>query len=510
MNNSRSANRHMRGDGEKRLESLRHQQRSVLVRVDPEFSSTPAGQHLLQMTVNLLARQYEVIQGIILDVPETPLLRHVFPGYTGGEVNLKSRLLSFAKTIAGPEIIVAPVHPAQNSTSYPTIYIGPSDPSINPTFGVSVVADGWRFDCATNRQTQRVAGLDSNPLGPYMAACFAASAIFRYFWRLDPTIALSGSLWNCTTAKWDALAVGNNPSHITIPTTYLIGCGAVGAAFAFALAAISGVDGEIVAIDPQASDETNRNRLLSMSYSDIEKKAMLIKRLFVGTGITLNPYVGSWPDYTADTGRNIPAHIRKSEEAYRYEWVLSCVDRNHHRRSIAAYLPKNVFGGSSHDFAAQASVYSMRGNCECLACRHPIPSVRPTEDLRELLLPMTPDDLRKWFDKHDADKMERAEIEEYLRNPNCGVLGQAMLAKLGREGETEWSVGFVSVAAGVLLASIFLRSVLEGTGVVIENGPEYFAWFYLAGLGTSQALRKLDCEVCGSADKQSIFNSLFL
>lgn len=509
MTNSRSANRHMRGDSERRLNNLRQERRSVLVRADPEYASKPAGQHLLQMTVNLLARQYEVVQEIILDVPETPVLERVFHGPPSNHASLNSRLLNFAKAIAGPEIIVIPVDASLGSASFPTIYIGPFDPSINPIFGVSVSAEGSRFDCATNRQSQPVIGLDSNPLGPYMAACFAASAIFKYFWRLDATIDLSGTLWDCTAANWNALASGNNLSHIAIPTTYLLGCGAVGAAFAFTLAAISDIEGEIIAIDPQESDETNRNRLLTMSYNDIEKKVFLTERLFVGTKIKLYPYVGQWPDYTADTNRNIPAHIRKSEETYRYEWVLSCVDRNHHRRAIAAYLPRNIFGGSTYDFAAQVAIYSMQGHCECLACNHPSPKGKPTDELRTLLLSMTTDDLRIWFDKHDVDNRERAAIEEYLQDPNCGGIGHAMLAKLGREGETDWSVGFVSVAAGVLLASVFLRAVLEGTGIVTDNGPEYFAWFFRAALGASRALRKPDCDLCGSEDKQSIFSTLW-
>src|SRR5205085_1473708 len=119
---------------------------------------------------------------------------------------------SLAKTVAGPEInVLSAVGADANSPCI--IYVGSFDPTASPFFGISVVAEGWRFDCATSRRTQPVSGLDSNPLGPYMAACFAAGAIFKYFWQLDARIDLSATLWDCTTANWDALAIGESPSQ---------------------------------------------------------------------------------------------------------------------------------------------------------------------------------------------------------------------------------------------------------------------------------------------------------
>jgi molybdopterin/thiamine biosynthesis adenylyltransferase len=457
-----------------------------------------------------LARQYGVINELVLDIPDIPVLEDIFPDSLSIDEGLCSRLVSHAKAVAGPEITVLPadVHHREVSSSC-SVYIGSFDPMASPVFCVTAVAEGWRFDCSTKRRTYPVVGQDSNPLGPYMAACFAASAVFKYFWQLDAQTDVSATLWGCIAGRWKDLAVGISPSQMTLPPTYLIGCGAVGAAFAFSLAATADVKGDIVAIDPQKSDETNRNRLLTMSYDDIEEKAILVKRLFAGKGVNVYPYVGRWPEYTADPSRQTPLYLREVEQQYRYDWVLSCVDRNHHRRAIAAYLPKTVFGGSTHDFAAQVAIYSMRGDCECLACNHPVPKIMPTEDLRELLLSFTSEELNTWFGKHDVDLRERSAIEEYLWDPNCGNVGQALLAKLGRDGETDWAVGFVSVAAGVLLASTVVRSVLQGTAETIVGGSEFFAWFLRPGLGRSCSFRKTVCELCTSEDKQQLYSTLW-
>ena len=189
MTNSRSANRHMRGDSEGRLKNLRPGPRSVIVRGNPEYLSQYAGQHLLQLTVNLLARQYEVITEILLDVPSIPVLDNVFPEAFIVSGELQSQVLGFAKAIAGDEISISAL-PSSNIVSDCIVYIGTFDPGKSSVFCVSAVADGWRFDCATHRRTQETEGMDSNPAGPYMAACFAAGTVFKYFWQLDAEIDL--------------------------------------------------------------------------------------------------------------------------------------------------------------------------------------------------------------------------------------------------------------------------------------------------------------------------------
>jgi len=504
---SRSANRHLRPNstGE---QSDRLQLGPCTVRVtgDTSYLSTAAGQHLAQMTVNLLARQYDVTKEIYIDVPQVPVASHVFPGCPPTS-NLSTALLEWGKRIAGPEIRVL----EHNLRAAPgaIIYIGAGNAG-GTDLVINVTADGWRLQCSTEKRVVDANSTDTNPHGPYLAACFAAGAIFRYFIGGDPRTDLCASLWDYKQGPWDALAVGRAPSGLSLPTTYLVGAGAVGAGLAFTLAATPNISGDLIIIDPQRTEETNRNRLLSMHYDQVDRdKASLAYDLFRYTNIRAYPYVGRWPDYTADSQRRTPAPIREVERTYRYEWVLSCVDRNAHRQAIATYIPKVSIGGSTLDLTAQAAAYSMRGECECLACNHPLPHLLSTEDLTQKLASKTQQERRQWYDGHDASPQQRAAIEEFLVAPTCGSIGEQALIALGREGPTDWAVGFVSVAAAVMQSATYLRGVANGMNAILTDGSERFAWFGKANLGRSYARRNPTCDVCTSSKAQARYDGLW-
>ena len=53
-------------------------------------------------------------------------------------------------------------------------------------------------------------------------------------------------------------------------------------------------------------------------------------------------------------------------------------------------------------------------------------------------------------------------IEEYLSRPECGKLGEGEIAKFVLDPRHDWSVGFVSVASGVLLAAKLVQSEIAG------------------------------------------------
>src|SRR5205807_8949520 len=100
---SRSGDRHLRPDPEGRLGRIRPGLNRVIVRAHQEYSTQTSAQHLLQMLINLLARQYGVVDEIVIDV--APLAAHdgVFllkpvPG------NLPEKLLDLGRIVAGPEI----------------------------------------------------------------------------------------------------------------------------------------------------------------------------------------------------------------------------------------------------------------------------------------------------------------------------------------------------------------------------------------------------------------------
>jgi hypothetical protein len=264
-----------------------------------------------------------------------------------------------------------------------------------------------------------------------------------------------------------------------------------------------------VGVDPQTLSETDCNRVLSGVSADVGVgKCELVARLFEGTRITFAPFRGLFPgEYLADPTRVVPEQLRASEAALRFEWVLSCVDRDRHRIGIARTLPRHVFGGSTHGLLAQATYYSGQGPCECLACHRKTPEQLGIERFVQELQRHDRSGRERWYDEHGATLAERASIEEYLSDPSCARPGEADLARLGVNGPADFAVGFVSVAAGVMLAARFLSSAIGGVPTQLIEGSElrYFGW--KDELAASHARRASDCVVC--ADSQNLWRQLW-
>jgi hypothetical protein len=286
----------------------------------------------------------------------------------------------------------------------------------------------------------------------------------------------------------------------------VIGLGAVGAAFSWALASAPGLSGNLVGIDPQTTGETDRNRLLSMFYSDVGiPKAMLAARLFDQTALRFYPNETRWPEYATDPARCSPPDIRSEEERFRYSRIISCVDRNIHRQNIARFLPQHVLSGSTDGLVAQATYYAMIGPCECLACNHPVPTFDLERFVQELKGLSRTEQLAKYLAWELAPEMTSA-IDEYLHNPACGQLVEAELRRLGVDGATDWSVGFVSAAAGVMLAAYFARFALESVEAAVGEMPERRLIFLgEQELMKSRASRKPDCPLCGEREVRGRF-----
>ena len=227
-----------------------------------------------------------------------------------------------------------------------------------------------------------------------------------------------------------------------------------------------GVQGTFIGIDPQSTDETGRNRLLSALYLEIgQPKVALAARLFATTGIRFYPNQTRWPDYATEPKRQVPPDVRAEEDAFRYPWLISCVDRNIHRQNIARFLPRHVLSGSTDGLVAQATYYTVDGECECLACNHPVPSFSLEEFIQELRVLSFSERCDRYL-AHELEPRVQAAIEEYLVDPICGRVAEAELRRLGVDGTSDWSVGFVSSAAGIMLAAFFTKCALNGLSLI--------------------------------------------
>lgn len=490
-----SGDRHLRSDPGVRLGDVVAGDRFVRVEIDPALASTFAGQATLSLLVDLLARQFEVIGGIGLAVPAVPAHARAFPraGRSGG-VALDETLADLVARTAGGEIGL--IDPKAAVDLVVRVGPGPAD-RIGRLGMVTAFGHGWSAFCSTKDEPPMVEAVSTLAFGPHLAAALAADRVFRALHGVDAEGTFAIDLF----AMSPEFGSGPSQAAMTLPAAYVIGLGAVGAAAIYTLSASEGIGGVLVGMDDDTVDDTSRNRLLSADHDDVGSlKSDVARRLLAGSGIEFHGNTERFRQYLIDPDRNSPAQLR-TQEPFRFEYVLSFVDKNEGRNEIAAVLPRHTISGSTDGLRAESTYYSAVGACECLACNHP--AVSPDHDvLVAELRPLPPGARDERLQEMGASRDEMAAIADYLADPACGVVGEAALRRLGINNQVRWAVGFVSAAAGIAAAARFARLSLDGP----PANPEARLYFLKAGsMSTSTSARKSDCRVCGHPDAERRF-----
>jgi len=495
-----SGDRHLRRDGRVRLGDPLPGPREVAVYAGEAATSSYGGQATLSLLVDLLARQFGVVERIWIDVPETDVQPAPFPRTKPAPGSrLTDALIDVGRLAAGDEIEVVAGRPTSPRVA---VLVGDGVPAADATLAtLQATGNGLSAWCGSFAgSTGRP--LDSLlPFGPHLAACMAADRVFRLLRGAD----VSGS-WSLDLAAMGDPVLPSPAAaarRIELPPAYLVGLGAVGAGALFSLACAPTIESELVGVDPDVANESNRNRLLTANYRDVgEDKVELASRLAGPTNVRFWPNKMLWADYLTSPSRQAPDEL-KAAEPIRFEWLLSAVDKNVSRRDLANVMPRHVLSGSTDGLVAQATYYSMVGDCECLACNHPVPSF-DLDDLRAQLAHMGPRRRSIWYAERDVGHDEQAAIEDLLRDPDCGQAGAATLRRLGLS-DVDWAVGFVSVAAGVMLAARFTL-LASAASFAPPASPEERLFFLAGGSADhSYARRKPSCPLCSSADAQARF-----
>src|SRR6185437_7588147 len=91
----------------------------------------------------------------------------------------------------------------------------------------------------------------------------------------------------------------------------------------------------------------------------------------------------------------------------------------------------------------------------------------------------------------------------YLEDPRCGELGESMLRKFADDGPPAFAVGFVSVAAGLLLARGWVCYALYGPSGATPSDRHYLTMNFLNGrfLWREEAQSR-ECNCWGSGGEQ--------
>lgn len=465
----------------------------VRVSIDADMASSRGGQHLAWMLVNLLSRQFKVVREILLDVPPARLLDAVAP--FGAKDTLVDSLVECVRLVGGPHVGVR----VDAGRDLADVSLGIGQVQRSGVEHWNLYADGWRYFVGVGSSPCQKPPLSGLTIGPYLCASLAAGEVFKLFRGMKPGKGERigchlASAWTLSTgSSWEALDEGPElDTFRRLPHFYFAGAGAVAQAAAVCLGN-SGFQGQCTVIDRDALDLSNDNRYpLSNRENDKAEKAALLSNYLASHGFVAMSAADWWEGFSISKGRWAPdAETAALERAYKFPIVLSCVDRNEPRHAIQQALPQLIIGGSTDGLTAKASIVDLGLGTACLKCHNPIRSRNATVRQRiELLQTMSDEQRRAFCEAHEVDPETVARV---LAPSACGRLSEGDLSRFAADSP-EMSVGFVSVAAGVLTVVQLLRVIACGSEAALKPGSMVVATFARAGLRSLRVGRDQSCE----------------
>jgi hypothetical protein len=423
----------------------------VSIAVAEEVARKPAAQHLAWMLLNLLARQSFEIREIELNIPAGVPLRGRLSPLVSQSRDLLGALIEGVGQI-NPSVLTK----SEVTVTKISVRVGPG-PIPEADFSLATSADGW---CGyVGRLPAEIIGESANPIGAYVAASLCAGEVFKFVRAMRET---SGTYARRLWLDAYRLQVSEEyrttpelPSDFCLQPTIVAGVGAVTNGFLHTLYPLDGLHGEMTLIDndPQGITDTNLGRYVLFGLPHVvtfHLKASTAAAMFAGSGITIHPVDRSWQDWYAE---NSSASLGM---------VISAVDKNASRHAIQDALPRLILGAATNGMRAQVNLYDVPVGSPCLRCRNPIEE-RVADDIIIKKLIGLPKEERDAEARRAGISPE--ELEEFLADPraNCGKVSGTTLQKFaGVTDEPAWSVGFVSLLSGVLLAAEYLKINVGG------------------------------------------------
>lgn len=491
------ADRHLRADPQGVLAAAGDMNSGVvLVKVSVAMAAARGAQHLVWMLVSLLCRQFKVVKEIVLDVPEAALHAGVAP--FGAKASLVETLEECVRLVSGPHVKVRRV--GVGSTPDVALLLGDGAP-VAP-WHWRLYADGWRFFVGQDGDVPATPPRSNLSVGPYLCASYAAGEVFK---QMRGMKAGKGefirthfaSAWTMSCADtWAELIDGPDAEQYgALPHFYFAGAGAVAQAAALCLGS-SDFTGSCSAVDKDDLDLTNDNRYaLSTREDEGKPKVGILQGYLRSRGFDCQAVPEWWQAFAASGGKHAPNDaVRTLERAYKFPIVLSCVDKNEPRHALQNALPQLLVGGSTDGLSAKASIFDLGAETACLKCHNPLQSRNAIVQRRIAALQQLDGERRAAFARELG--LSVGDVELLLSPGRCGRLSESDLDRFAAS-TPEMSVGFVSMAAGVLLAAQFLRYLRLGAAAATATGTMAVATFARARVRSMHVGRDHACD-CAS------------
>lgn len=460
---------------------------TVAVTFTSAWASSPAGQLTVTCLVNLLCRLTDLVGAIRIIGTDGPLHVRV-PGCGAGDTLFEALEQIPAWAVRDKVSLVFGSGAADIRLS-----VGPCEPSEADFAGFG---RGWNAWAGLPAHAPAVLPSDSgNPLGPFLAAALLAGEAFKKARGVTRGRAIdrfSHSLWTGLEPDW-AAPDGPELAGLALPPLYLIGAGAVGQALAYIVGTARFGDAFLVVIDDDIHDNTNLNRCFLAGAGDVDDpKVWAVKRFLVSANVGVFAREATLRSYFAGPRLKLRADIADKERRHEFDVVASCVDKGASRHDVQGLGPRMIVGGSTLNLTAKTNVYDGRPGTACLGCHNPPENdAERVRKLEQKLRSMDTADQRAYLTGKVPDV---AAVMASLAKPDCGSAGEQMLRAHAIERPREFSVSFVSMAAGVLQAAELFRRMLFGL-----DGPRMISLAFLNGrIEEGVVARDVGCAICGA------------
>jgi ThiF family len=476
------------GDLDQRLVRFTENRKMRVTLLLGDSASQAAVQHSAWMLANLLARLEGYVENISICCPSAVQIHpSVFPFQIEAR-DFREALISATSLL---EIVPVTVDEREGLI----FSLGPGDEAMD---GWRVYGNGWVGGITRGAAPQQPQS--DLPFGPYVAACFAASEVFKRARMRDEHYISSKGFYDTWSLRAHAMMPNKGP--LEIPNIemncILAGVGAVGNAFLHTMASCPSIRLSAVLADDdhKGVEITNLNRYVLFTKRHLNMlKADAACELLQKPHLKLRPHNG--PAQTVSIGNNR---------------VLSAVDTNRAREAIQFLFPARVISASTSDLRVEAHRCGPPGHGACLRCYNP-PEALPAD--HELAARMKNGTLEELKDLADQAGVSMEAALNWLNTEKCGEEGARLLQVLRDRdgGGGRFAVGFTSVLAGVLLATEFIKdSAGYKTSLDGINNHAVFQFFETLSDAneSSYVARDQSCPACGATRPSfAIWNSRF-
>jgi hypothetical protein len=338
---------------------------------------------------------------------------------------------------------------------------------------IYVGSEGWNAKLSTRNPVG--SGGTLNPFGAGIAACLASSNAFRFVFQqfigrleLDDEVQLNVSNLNYGTSN------DIDFPELDLGVIHLVGMGAIGNGFLWALSNMKNCKGVLKVIDDQTVSLSNLQRYVCTDEGSIDKaKTTLAKEFLSGNLMSIEPYNMKWAEYVANTDKK------------NFEMVAVAIDSAKDRIGIQSSLPHTIVNAYTENNVIGITRHLNFGVSACLACGY-VPEKKMRDYSQEVADNLGISDLENqvrhyiaydfivddilltWIsqangiDKEHLSKFRGLRFSNFYSDAICGGVLLSLTGANQANSKMEAPLAFQSAVAGILLLSEIVLLKLGG------------------------------------------------